>query len=1000
MVTVAAVPRLGHSPRLDQLKLSESARERRPPVILHPMINRSDRSKLRVTGSAPVLDMRRSPSERGIHRMNVATCFSWVNMADIFEDPKKKRKYRKRAMASNTSTDEEVLELVTERLVNGYPGIHKMFQVNDIDGTESVTKHDLLKIMYNYVGYISHAQFDRLLQNLHLDHKDKISFDLFVSRFKEFEGIQKQWVPPIKKEAEAKNLAKAHPEEHLRDLKVPNEWSQLKVAPHAGHILYNSLRDKRVDLRSLLPDECYEPGASVSKVQMRMALQQLGVNLTDIEYKAFWEKYDTRDEGFVPMDKLYVLLGLDPEMGEPVKMSPEPQRPVMLHPNQGVPPRPAHVTAREFATGHHKIRTVDKGEQMRVEGEAYTPVRTPPDRSKVHADPTIEDTDVEAPEQTPAADAEARKKIANVKNQKPPRIQGNFQCVIDCLCHKFEEKANNLTMAFKLFDIYENSSVMRIDFRRVLSEFGFPLSALQLPSFVNMIGQSITHGLISYKQMLTKLCNRTDAFVAQILDDKINMLMGVIPGTAPATDNEEEAAGRGLVEYIHGDFIRIATNFLRLDNRNRGVVSQKDLKEQIERTLDFSLTDKQWADLLGKIPLDTEGNARYIDFMLSFKGGALGVWNMVKAGTVTVPRNKVVHEPSEEVLRLEKAKTEQGPTLKKKPDAEHRHVDQIRAELKEFFKNNLPEFDRRFKELDRKSHKRFSRWQFGAILKLCGFPINEKELDDVWVSLKLADDNMSTFVNVVTQFAPNFTSFQQHMTKAKQKEAEEGDQVHASLGEEGDEVAMGRQMHEEEKEKEMGADAQTPPLTSNQYLGNILIKVKPAVRKYWKAMKQEFTIYDPHGFGSVSYAQMQRMLDKLRCGLSVEERNQLCSQFDFKNIGRCNYLAFMKAFSEAPNTMQFVYSPHTHKLEKKRRQRIPLKAAKKLISYYQNLRRAFQKHDKTRCGELRISDFKRILKECDVPVSEEDLFHIFTEFDSNMNGRINYPEFLNNLTHL
>ena len=37
--------------------------------------------------------------------------------------------------------------------------------------------------------------------------------------------------------------------------------------------------------------------------------------------------------------------------------------------------------------------------------------------------------------------------------------------------------------------------------------------------------------------------------------------------------------------------------------------------------------------------------------------------------------------------------------------------------------------------------------------------MTDKELNDVWLSLKLSDDNMSTFNGVVMEFAPNFTPF-------------------------------------------------------------------------------------------------------------------------------------------------------------------------------------------------------------------------------------------------
>ena len=49
-----------------------------------------------------------------------------------------------------------------------------------------------------------------------------------------------------------------------------------------------------------------------------------------------------------------------------------------------------------------------------------------------------------------------------------------------------------------------------------------------------------------------------------------------------------------------------------------------------------------------------------------------GAWNRVKAGAVSVPKNKVVNTPSEEVRRLEKNKTGSDPV--KLPVYEHRPV--------------------------------------------------------------------------------------------------------------------------------------------------------------------------------------------------------------------------------------------------------------------------------------------------------------------------------------
>lgn len=48
-----------------------------------------------------------------------------------------------------------------------------------------------------------------------------------------------------------------------------------------------------------------------------------------------------------------------------------------------------------------------------------------------------------------------------------------------------EGRCSNILKAFKLFDLNDDGRIMRVDFRRVLSEFGFPIAALQLQPFLN-----------------------------------------------------------------------------------------------------------------------------------------------------------------------------------------------------------------------------------------------------------------------------------------------------------------------------------------------------------------------------------------------------------------------------------------------------------------------------------------------------------------------------------
>ncbi|KXJ06912.1 EF-hand calcium-binding domain-containing protein 6, partial [Exaiptasia diaphana] len=56
--------------------------------------------------------------------------------------------------------------------------------------------------------------------------------------------------------------------------------------------------------------------------------------------------------------------------------------------------------------------------------------------------------------------------------------------------------------------------------------------------------------------------------------------------------------------------------------------------------------------------------------------------------------------------------------------------------------------------------------------------------------------------------------------------------------------------------------------------------------------------------------------------------------------------------------------------------------------------RAMKKHDYNDDGMISIDDFKSNLKEFGFHVSDEDFFHILSEFDVSMNGRISYVAFM------
>ncbi|XP_076466726.1 EF-hand calcium-binding domain-containing protein 6-like [Babylonia areolata] len=997
-----------------------SARMRNIPVIPHPMTKLGDASQLMVTGTgtASSVDMRRQQTMAG-YPVSLATCFSWSE-SDLVST--RKKRYTKKALVTGTREDGELLELVTERLVDGFQGVRQMFRAKDPSGGESVTRESLLHILYNLVGQIENDAFERMLLNLGLVKKEKISFDIFVSRFSEFEDIRKQWMTPVKRVAVADTQGKAHPEEGLRDCGV-NDWAQLKVAPHAFQILHKALRQGKVDVRSLLPDECFLPGGGVTRLQMRHALLDLGVNLTDLEFRRFWERFDKRNAGFIPLPELFVLLNLTPQ-GEPKKQAwaatttttttttarksassttnnhkkNGSQKELRFQTDQQAQgPRPAAKAARDFALRRHK-GTVSMGpvagglgDAFRVEGIFRRPqsARLPERRGGVE-----EETAWEAGEDMP--EAVARSKIRAVMHQKQ---HSKFDSILDCLHHKFEEHYISLLLAFKLFDIHDDGHLMHIDFRRVMKEFGFPVSAVQLDLLIPRFGITMKHGLIGYRQLLTKLFNHSESLTSRVIDDFMQARLEGGMEVNGEGDSEEDTIVRRLVEFIHQEYMDLALFLLRSDRRNKGVLSAAEVRAGVERCLGYLMTDKQWVELQVKLPRDADGAVRYLDFLLSFGSGAAGTWNLQAVGQVTVPRNKVVYEPTEEVRRLERAKSEMVPTsLPRKED--HRPQDQLRKELEEFFTQHLYEVEQRFRDLDRKSHKGFSQWQFGALLNLCGFPMTDHELTAFWLSQKL-DGDLSTFEDVVKQFVPSYG----HTAVLADKENQDGQTSRRA-------VYTGsttkKTLRTTLLQSKRAATAHARP-TPSPFLTQVMIKAKAAVVKNWGYLRRGFRKNDPNGLGTVSFQQMMRLVEGLRSGLSHEERSQLCEEFDLRRNGRCNYLAFMKAFSaQASARSKLVYDTHVHVMDRQPKDSAdPMtindaltRIRKMLMKQYKSLRRGFTSHDRAKGGYLSKDDFRLLLADCGVPASQQDFYHLFSEFDADMDGRVCYSEFLDALLRM
>ncbi len=64
------------------------------------------------------------------------------------------------------------------------------------------------------------------------------------------------------------------------------------------------------------------------------------------------------------------------------------------------------------------------------------------------------------------------------------------------------------------------------------------------------------------------------------------------------------------------------------------------------------------------------------------------------------------------------------------------------------------------------------------------------------------------------------------------------------------------------------------------------------------------------------------------------------------------------------------------------------------LTDWKNVRRAFKKLDPQNGGYVTIPEFRSVLRLSNVLLSEDELYHVLSEFDEDLLGKIDYNKFL------
>lgn len=998
MTSMAAVPRV-------------SAGQRRfpnLPVIEHPMSRMSNRDDLAVLGSARGLRAgqfgkisfqdpgsgAREPAPISANRASAPErILQWP--PEYTQGPRS----RGRQESATPRTNGEVIEKIKDKLTTGFYGLRHMFKANDPTGKGTVSREALLRILYSLVGYLTQEQFNKFLKGTGLDGKEHISFDSFVACFKDNETVQKEWVSPLQRLEKEK--CRHYPEAELirTDSIVTNPYLS---APYSDTLFREKIRNID-DARQVFPAACFQANGRIVPPQLREAHAQLGIFMTDSEFTSLWQRYDKEGLGAIRTSLFLKRAAIDS--------------------------RPKTFSHRSKTSVELKVRPKSEAKVVTLTHNSQTE-ESEPSAQDIPGETTQETA--EPTKETDNTDKNKAAELATSKDSGEPdkgeeikinisrkkKVQPKLENIIDCLHYRFEESYNAMLSAFDLFDYLSDGYISRVDFRRVLQEFGLNISVTDLDNFLARNGVRTIRGQVNYKEFLNKFQSKSENSVTNRVVTSQQFQDKKFPAwPLPQHSLTSEELDVRLVDLLHGDFLKLIGYFKSCDKYGLGVITPHEFRSGIEKRLGYPMSERQWEQVKCDVGQDSDGLIPYNKFLQMFDVPP-GSWNRKQEGGLdvcqVVPASMV---QSSAVDRLrEKAKTfmhSQPEAVGVQPQDNIRTITDVMKILEELFRNRFHTFDKHFQDMDRRKTGRMSKWQFGALLRLCGVSLTNSELDRVWVRLNVSNDGMYSYKSLIKAFA--------HKQTGQDVRREQTDSDTREL------IETAKRVQRERREKSVSSQQQKTTTTTNtgevatttqtttvasvtenntktttvdtvvaqkapgtalsnksQRTRDLLNKIKSQVVGNWEGLKTVFKFIDKNGNATISISDMKEVLNTMKFPMSEEDKRDLCQRFDLQRNGRFHYLEFMKCYSQNPPHLSKsqVFSKHTHKLERK------------LMSEHKNLRRAFRKLDINRRGELGISDFRRALVGCNIRVSNEDFYHILSEFDQEMKGSVSYNDFL------
>ncbi|XP_071242305.1 EF-hand calcium-binding domain-containing protein 6 [Salvelinus alpinus] len=187
-------------------------------------------------------------------------------------------------------------------------------------------------------------------------------------------------------------------------------------------------------------------------------------------------------------------------------------------------------------------------------------------------------------------------------------------------------------------------------------------------------------------------------------------------------------------------------------------------------------------------------------------------------------------------------------------------------------------------------------------------------------------------------------------------------------------------------------------------------RLKGQVQRCWRDIQRRCREEDRDRDGEISTRCFLDILQSLNVSVTQKDLDRLAVKFDMRDSGHVSYPDFLRHFLlnfkppavrqpfERPK-LPLPTTPMSGGVLSRQCVEAMLRLYGPVQQFWRSLRQNFVTLDHNHSGKISIKEFRKVLRQFRVNLSEEEFFHLTSFFDKNTTGKISYNDFLRGFLH-